>query len=170
MPTPPKLIIAPAKASTILSIMRLLLISNSTRHGERYLDHCADAIRSLLGPPIQRLLFVPYAIHDHDAYAATVRSRFAVMGYGVDAVHDAEGGPLAAVGGGDQFVARYGPTGSHLSSRRFGGSGYQYGAGVAVGLAGNPIVAGYFQSTTDFGTGSLTAAGLYDGFLASLAP
>lgn len=91
--------------------MRLLLISNSTRHGERYLDHCADAIRSLLGPSIQRLLFVPYAIHDHDAYAATVRSRFAVMGYGVDAVHDAEGGPLAAVeqaqaifiGGGNTF-------------------------------------------------------------------
>ena len=91
--------------------MRLLLISNSTRHGERYLDHCADAIRSLLGTSVQRVLFVPYAIHDHDAYAATVRSRFEVMGYGVDAVHDAEGGPLIAVeqaqaifiGGGNTF-------------------------------------------------------------------
>ena len=91
--------------------MRLLLISNSTRHGERYLDHCAEAIRSLLGTSLQRVLFVPYAIHDYGAYAATVRSRFEVMGYGVDAVHDAEGGPLVAVeqaqaifiGGGNTF-------------------------------------------------------------------
>jgi dipeptidase E len=91
--------------------MRLLLISNSTRHGERYLDHCADAIRSLLGTSIKRVLFVPYAIHDHSAYAATVRSRFDLMAYAVDAVHDAKGGPLVAVeqaqaifiGGGNTF-------------------------------------------------------------------
>jgi peptidase E len=44
--------------------MRLLLISNSTRFGERYLDHCANAITSLLGSSIQRVLFVPYALHD----------------------------------------------------------------------------------------------------------
>ena len=72
--------------------MRLLLISNSTRFGERYLDHCADAIVSLLGPSIQRVLFVPYAIHDHDAYAANVRARFELMGVGIDSVDDADGG------------------------------------------------------------------------------
>jgi dipeptidase E len=91
--------------------MRLLLISNSTRHGERYLDHCAGAIQSLLGASLKRVLFVPYAIHDYGAYAATVRSRFEAMGFGVDAVHDAKGGPLAAVeqaqaifiGGGNTF-------------------------------------------------------------------
>jgi len=91
--------------------MRLLLISNSTRHGERYLDHCARAIESLLGASLQRVLFVPYAIHDHGAYTATVRSRFEVMGVGVDAVHDAAGSPLTAVeqaqaifiGGGNTF-------------------------------------------------------------------
>jgi dipeptidase E len=91
--------------------MRLLLISNSTRHGERYLDHCADAIRSLLGTPVKRVLFVPYALHDHDGYAANARARFQLMGFDVDSVHDAEGGPVRAVanaqaifiGGGNTF-------------------------------------------------------------------
>ena len=91
--------------------MRLLLISNSTRFGERYLDHCADAIVSFLGSSIQRVLFVPYAIHDHRAYASTVRSRFELMGFGVDSVHDADRGPVHAVeraqtifiGGGNTF-------------------------------------------------------------------
>lgn len=90
--------------------MRLLLISNSTRFGERYLDHCATAITSLLGSSVQRVLFVPYAIHDHDAYAANVRARFGLMGYQVDSVHDADA-PVDAVeraqaffiGGGNTF-------------------------------------------------------------------
>src|SRR5262245_34221477 len=91
--------------------MRLLLISNSTRFGERYLDHCTDAIASLLGSGVQRVLFVPYAIHDHDTYAANARTRFDVMGFGIDSVHDAVGGPVRAVeeaqaifiGGGNTF-------------------------------------------------------------------
>jgi dipeptidase E len=91
--------------------MRLLLISNSTRHGEPYLDHCADAIVSLLGPSIRRVLFVPYAIHDHDAYTANVRSRFQVMGFEVDGVHRSgatsahavEGAEAIFIGGGNTF-------------------------------------------------------------------
>jgi dipeptidase E len=90
--------------------VRLLLISNSTRFGERYLDHCADAITAHLGSA-GRVLFVPYALHDHDAYAATARARFQLMGRGVDSVHDAEEGPVRAVehaqaifiGGGNTF-------------------------------------------------------------------
>jgi dipeptidase E len=90
--------------------MRLLLISNSTRFGERYLDHCAGAITALLRA-VERVLFVPYAIHDHDGYARNVRSRFQLMGVGVESVHDAEGGPRRAVenaqaifiGGGNAF-------------------------------------------------------------------
>ena len=90
--------------------MRLLLISNSTRFGERYLDHCAAAIASLLGSSIQRVLFVPYAIHDHHAYAANARTRFALMGYEIDSVHVRDP-PAAAVeraqalfiGGGNTF-------------------------------------------------------------------
>jgi dipeptidase E len=91
--------------------MRSLLISNSTRYGEGYLDHCADAIAWLLGPSIRQVLFVPFAIHDRDAYAATVRSRFQVMGVEVEAVHQSGMGPVRAVehaeaifiGGGNTF-------------------------------------------------------------------
>ena len=72
----------------ILRIMRLLLISNSTRHGGGYLDHCADAIASFLGPSVRRVTFVPYAVYDRDAYAARVRARFEKMGLALDSVHD----------------------------------------------------------------------------------
>jgi dipeptidase E len=90
---------------------RLLLISNSTGFGRGYLDHCADAIVAFLGRSVERVLFVPYAVHDRDAYASAVRQRFAALGYEVDAIHRAPGGPLRAVenaqavfvGGGNTF-------------------------------------------------------------------
>ena len=91
--------------------MKLMLVSNSTSHGSGYLDHCADAVAAFLGPRITRVLFVPYALFDRDAYAARVRARFEAMGYGLDSVHDAKGGPVQAVeraeaifiGGGNTF-------------------------------------------------------------------
>ena len=91
--------------------MRLLLVSNSTRYGSGYLDHCADAILSFLGPSVTRVLFVPYALFDRGDYAARARRRFEAMGYGLDSVHDQPGGPVAAVnsaeaifiGGGNTF-------------------------------------------------------------------
>src|SRR6185369_11589555 len=45
---------------------------------------------------------------------------------------DFGGVALTAVGGGDQFVARYRANGTHVWSRRFGGAGFQYGAAVCV--------------------------------------
>ena len=91
--------------------MRLLLISNSTLHGCGYLDHCAGAITSFLGPSVSRVLFVPYALFDRDAYAAKARARFDAMGYGLDSAHDFPGGAVRAVeraeaifiGGGNTF-------------------------------------------------------------------
>ena len=91
--------------------MRLLLISNSTRYGGGYLDHCADAIVVFLGPTVRRVLFVPYAAFDRDNYAAKARAPFEAMNLGLDSVHDAPGGPVRAVeeaqalfiGGGNTF-------------------------------------------------------------------
>jgi dipeptidase E len=91
--------------------MRLMLVSNSTLHGGGYLDHCAGAIASFLGPSVTRVLFLPYALFDRDAYAAKVRARFETMGYGLDSAHDFSGGPVRAVeqaeavfiGGGNTF-------------------------------------------------------------------
>ncbi len=68
---------------------RLLLISNSTQHGRSYLEHAEAEIRDLLGPAA-RVLFVPYALHDRDGYAATARKKFEAMGYELESVHQAE--------------------------------------------------------------------------------
>lgn len=65
---------------------RLLLISNSTLHGSGYLDHAEREIRDFLGDA-KRVLFVPYALHDRDKYAAQARERFAAMGYELDSIH-----------------------------------------------------------------------------------
>jgi dipeptidase E len=92
---------------------RLLLISSSRTHGTGYLDHCAGEIVDFLGP-VDRVLFVPFALRDHDGYAATARERFATLGYGLDSVHEAGSDPEAAgravaaaaaffVGGGNTF-------------------------------------------------------------------
>src|SRR5204862_7908512 len=88
-----------------------MLVSNSTAHGGGYLDHCAAAIGAFLGPAIARVLFVPYALFDREAYTARARVRFEAMGYGLDSVHDTDGRPVRAVeraeaifiGGGNTF-------------------------------------------------------------------
>jgi len=66
---------------------RLLLISNSTLHGSGYLDHAEPEIRESLGSS-KRVLFVPFALYDRDAYAAQARKRFEAMGYELDSIHD----------------------------------------------------------------------------------
>ncbi len=88
---------------------RLLLISNSTLHGSSYLDHAEAEIRSFLGD-VKRVLFVPFALHDRDTYAATAQQRFEKMGYELWSVHTAVN-PVQAVndtdavfiGGGNTF-------------------------------------------------------------------
>jgi dipeptidase E len=94
-----------------LPVVRLLLVSNSTLYGSGYLDHCAEAIASFLGPSVSRVLFVPYALFDRDGYAAKTRPRFEAMGYVLDSIHNLAGGPVEAVeraealfiGGGNTF-------------------------------------------------------------------
>jgi dipeptidase E len=88
---------------------RLLLISNSTLHGSGYLDHAEEEIRNFLGSS-KRVLFVPFALHDRDAYTAQARKRFEMMGYELDSVHevaDAKGAisrtEAIFIGGGNTF-------------------------------------------------------------------
>ena len=91
--------------------MHLLLISSSTLHGSGYLDHCAPAIEQFLRPDVSRVLFVPFALLDRDAYAARAQERFARMGFELESIHEAAGRPAAAVeraeaifiGGGNTF-------------------------------------------------------------------
>lgn len=88
---------------------RILLISNSTLFGSGYLDHAEAEIRDFLGD-LKRVLFVPFALYDRDAYAATARERFGRMGYHLTSVHDAGDASRAIadtdaifVGGGNTF-------------------------------------------------------------------
>ncbi|HUP44889.1 MAG TPA: dipeptidase PepE [Thermoanaerobaculia bacterium] len=86
-------------------MMRLLLISSSTVHGYGYLDHPEPEIRSFLGER-KRVAFVPFALHDHDGYAAKVRERLGLMGFDVEQVRgpsDIEGAEAVFVGGGNTF-------------------------------------------------------------------
>ncbi|XP_044888791.1 alpha-aspartyl dipeptidase-like, partial [Mauremys mutica] len=55
---------------------RLLLVSNSSPRGGGYLGHCQQQVRSFLGQKVKRVLFIPYALHDRDAYAKTAREKF----------------------------------------------------------------------------------------------
>ena len=58
---------------------RLLLISNSTNHGEGYLDHVLDEMDGFLGQ-IRRLVFVPFALKDREGYGTKVAERLADAG------------------------------------------------------------------------------------------
>ncbi|PYQ08641.1 MAG: dipeptidase PepE [Acidobacteria bacterium] len=89
--------------------MRLLLLSNSTQHGQGYLDHAMPAIRDFLGP-VRRLVFVPFALHDREDYTARVRSRFEKEGIEVEGLRPdlaaaaaIEGAHAVFVGGGNTF-------------------------------------------------------------------
>jgi dipeptidase E len=91
------------------AIRRLLLVSNSTLHGSGYLDHAEKEIRELVGSG-NKVVFVPYAVHDLRAYAAKAEQRFREMGLSLLSIHDVSNMPRAVeeadaifVGGGNTF-------------------------------------------------------------------
>ena len=92
--------------------MKLLLLSNSTNHGEDYLAWPAPQISEFLGSAIQVVTFVPFAAVtlDWDEYYEKVRGRFTGLGYRCESVHQAaEPGEMLnkaeaiVVGGGNTF-------------------------------------------------------------------
>ncbi|HKV10002.1 MAG TPA: dipeptidase PepE [Thermoanaerobaculia bacterium] len=88
---------------------RLLLISNSTNHGQGYLDHVISEIDGFLGP-VRRLVFVPFALKDREKYGATAAQRLAAIGVEVQTLTTDEAGRRMAeeaeavfTGGGNTF-------------------------------------------------------------------
>jgi dipeptidase E len=88
---------------------RILLISSSTLYGSGYLDHAAAEICDFLGK-IERVLFVPYALYDRDAYASLAQDRARKMGYALASIHLAadarqavEDAEAVFIGGGNTF-------------------------------------------------------------------
>ncbi|HSF23327.1 MAG TPA: dipeptidase PepE [Blastocatellia bacterium] len=88
---------------------RVLLISNSTLYGSGYLDHAAGEISDFLSG-VKRVLFIPFALYDRDAYADLARERFKAMGYELESIHQAANAQRAVldaevvfIGGGNTF-------------------------------------------------------------------
>jgi len=68
----------------------------------------------------------------------------------------------------DAFVAKLDAAGSVLWSQRLGGADHDTDWRVAVDLDGNVLVAGTFEGTAGFGTGSLSSTGGHDAFVTKL--
>lgn len=74
----------------------LLLMSNSTNPGSEYLAHARSAVTDVLGGR-DELVFIPYALADHDGYTAKVADALRPLGISVQGLHRAAD-PAAAVG------------------------------------------------------------------------
>ncbi len=84
---------------------------------------------------------------------------------------DLGAGPLIATGtSNDIFLAKFTNTGMVTWNKRFGDLDGQESSGVASTKTGEPILVGYLKGTVDFGLGTLTSAGSYDGFIARFSP
>ena len=86
--------------------MELLLLSNSATHGRPFLEHALDALRDILRD-VREVVFVPYALADHDGYTAKIRTALEPLGVSVVGAHTDPGvlGSASAifVGGGNTF-------------------------------------------------------------------
>jgi dipeptidase E len=75
---------------------RLLLLSTSTVFGTRYLEHALPELDDFIGSA-RSILFVPFALRDHAAYAQKARGAFEGTGRTFGSLHEAQF-PAAAIG------------------------------------------------------------------------
>ena len=96
--------------------MKLLLISNSTNAGERYLDHPKGQIKEFLGNTPVNALFIPFAAvtFSYEEYEGKVQDRFKEVGHSVTSIHRRDDPEKAieeasaiVVGGGNTFHLMY---------------------------------------------------------------
>jgi dipeptidase E len=88
--------------------MSLLLLSNSATYGQPYLSHAREAIANHLSGQ-RRLLFVPYALADHDGYTAAVTEAMRPIGISVEGLHS-QPDPASAIGSAEAVFAGGGNT------------------------------------------------------------
>ncbi|MEZ4372060.1 MAG: hypothetical protein R3B07_14605 [Polyangiaceae bacterium] len=86
-----------------------------------------------------------------------------------DGAIDFGGGAIISNGDRDAFLAKFSPDGSHIYSDGFGGTGAEFGEGVAASTA-RVLLVGTVGSSADFGGGTLTSAGGNDAFVAAFLP
>lgn len=78
------------------------------------------------------------------------------------------GAALTSIGSSDLFMARYDANGTHIWSKRLGGTASEYSLAMTLNVdsRGNLLLAGGFFDTIDLGGAVLTSAGSYDVFTA----
>ncbi|MEU9382412.1 dipeptidase PepE [Streptomyces sp. NPDC048279] len=88
--------------------MELLLLSNSTAFGRKYLEHALEPISEALSGT-KEVLFVPFALADHDGYTAEAAEALAPLGVKVRGAHTGnsvdfvKGAEAIFIGGGNSF-------------------------------------------------------------------
>jgi dipeptidase E len=126
-------------------VAELMLLSNSTAPGSRFLEYALEGIREVLGER-KSLLFVPYASSDPDLYTTTMRRAMTKIDVRVDGLHEAAD-PVRAIrdaeavftGGGNTFrllrtVTDLGLLGPLREAAQYGGVPY-LGASAGSNLA-----------------------------------
>lgn len=100
--------------------------------------------------------------------AALPDGGWAVTGYMQGAVLFATSGTsLASHGMSDVFAVRYGPTGDHVWSFRYGGTGQDVGTSIATMATGETFLTGTFTSSITFG--AITLSGPSDVFVTRMS-
>ena len=89
--------------------LNLLLVSSSRVHGKTYLEHCRSAIVDHF-TGAENIVFVPFALQDHQKYESIVAPVFADLGLAIRSIHHASDPAKAIVeadgifiGGGNSF-------------------------------------------------------------------
>lgn len=89
----------------------ILLLSTSTIYGSEFLKYAEKEITSFLNKnEVKKILFIPYALRNHEDYTDKVRTVLSTWGYEVEGIHNSSS-PVAAVnsaqaiyiGGGNTF-------------------------------------------------------------------
>lgn len=86
----------------------LLLLSSSTVHGRGYLDHAESELRDFFREAGE-VLFLPFALHNVDAFSLRAGRRFASMGIRLVSL-SAQDDPAAAIARADGFFVGGGNT------------------------------------------------------------
>lgn len=132
----------------------LLLISNSTMHGGKYLAHCADEVSDFLGSVPLQVAFVPYALADHAGYESAAQSVFSAMGHTLNSVHH-EKDPCSALAGADAVFIGGGNTFRLLNALHRTGLLTEIRSRVSEGMrymgssAGTNVAAPTIKTTND---------------------
>ncbi|KAL7638251.1 UNVERIFIED_CONTAM: hypothetical protein RMT77_010815 [Armadillidium vulgare] len=92
-------------------VRNLLLLSNSTLHGSGFLEWASEMVKEFLNSHnVKEILFIPYALQDHNKYTEKVYKAFTSLGFELSGIHTHEN-PVNAVekaqalyiGGGNTF-------------------------------------------------------------------